>query len=248
MSMPAWFARSPVGAALSFERILERTLRDTLRLRKNPSREEVAQITLGWGRYCCEWTGIRIATSGPGPYTVEPCLYVSNHVGYLDIPLLMSQMPLTFVAKTEVEQWPLFGAGAAAAGTVFVKRDNMKSRQSVLEAIGKAIAEDGKSIALFPEGTSSMGVLPFKKGGFAVAMERGFKVQPIRIHYRPMRRAAFIKDDSFSPHYWKVLREGGLDASIEYFEARNIKDLDADLKTIENLIRDSFNKIDGQKA
>ena len=36
-------------------------------------------------------------------------LYISNHISYLDIPILGSSYPLRFVAKSEVEVWPLFG-------------------------------------------------------------------------------------------------------------------------------------------
>ena len=36
-------------------------------------------------------------------------LYISNHISYLDIPILGSNYPLRFVAKSEVEVWPLFG-------------------------------------------------------------------------------------------------------------------------------------------
>ena len=36
-------------------------------------------------------------------------LFISNHLSYLDIPILGSRFPLRFVAKSEVKSWPLFG-------------------------------------------------------------------------------------------------------------------------------------------
>ena len=36
-------------------------------------------------------------------------LFISNHLSYLDIPILGSKFPMRFVAKSEVESWPIFG-------------------------------------------------------------------------------------------------------------------------------------------
>ena len=51
--------------------------------------------------------GMRIETHGRPPR--PPFLLVTNHLGYIDILLLASQLPCVFVAKAEVAGWPLLG-------------------------------------------------------------------------------------------------------------------------------------------
>ncbi|HBC06812.1 MAG TPA: 1-acyl-sn-glycerol-3-phosphate acyltransferase, partial [Rhodospirillaceae bacterium] len=46
-------------------------------------------------------------------------LYVSNHVSYLDIPVLALLTDAAFVAKDDVRDWPLFGLCAKIYRTLF---------------------------------------------------------------------------------------------------------------------------------
>ena len=68
----------------------------------------------------------------------EPVLYVGNHQGNMDIPLLYSTAPQTmaFVAKKEMEKIPLLGYWMKERGCVFIDRDNARSS---LKAINEAI-------------------------------------------------------------------------------------------------------------
>lgn len=88
---------------------------------------------------------------------------VSNHLSYLDIPVLAAVAPAVFVSKYEVRSWPLFGWFALCAGTIFVNR---KSRQDIGRVAREmqAALNCGALVILFPEGTSSNGqtVLPFR--------------------------------------------------------------------------------------
>jgi 1-acyl-sn-glycerol-3-phosphate acyltransferase len=90
-------------------------------------------------------------------------LFVTNHLSYLDILVLVSLMPAVFVAKSEVKSWPVFGWFASLAGTLFVvraKRSDVSRMNSEIERI----LNSGDVLVLFPEGTSWNGneVLPFK--------------------------------------------------------------------------------------
>ena len=165
------------------QKIVSNTLASTFRLRKmgpEATFQEVSDISKTWGAFCCEHVGMRQEIEGQ-PLLDEPCLYVANHVSYLDIVFLMSILPVTFIAKKEVAERPVFGAGATAAGTVYINRSSNRSRLEVSQIIGRAITQEKKSIGLFPEGTSSINVKPWKKGAFKVAHDYGFKVQPVRI-------------------------------------------------------------------
>ena len=56
------------------------------------------------------------------PSPDSPTLFVANHSSYWDIEVLGSMLTASFVAKTEVGGWPLFGLLARLQRTVFVER------------------------------------------------------------------------------------------------------------------------------
>ena len=53
----------------------------------------------------------------------------SNHNGWLDIPILSSVAPLSFVAKSEVARWPFFGTLGRLQRTVFIHRERSHARK-----------------------------------------------------------------------------------------------------------------------
>jgi 1-acyl-sn-glycerol-3-phosphate acyltransferase len=114
----------------------------------------------------------------------EPVLYVSNHQGNMDIPLLYSTAPQTmaFVAKKEMEKIPLLGYWMKERGCVFIDRENARNS---LKAINEAIQnlKLGHSMAVFPEGTRSKSsqVGDFKAGSLRIAIKSGVKVIPVSI-------------------------------------------------------------------
>lgn len=120
-------------------------------------------------RQVCRLLGIRIQRHG----TIsddQAVLVISNHVTWLDIPILSALAPVSFVAKKEVAQWPLAGSLARLQRTVFVDR----GRRTAVGATSNEIAtrlQSGDHVVLFAEGTSSDGnrVLPFKTSLFAAA-------------------------------------------------------------------------------
>ncbi|MBS1984130.1 MAG: 1-acyl-sn-glycerol-3-phosphate acyltransferase [Bdellovibrionales bacterium] len=228
--------------------ILSYTVWGTLQLGKfakpdSPfTKADAAEGIKNWAKFCCDTLGLEIHVKGK-PLLSEPCLYVSNHVSYVDIPLLMSMLPITFVAKKEVSKWPIFGAATTAAGTVYIDRGSMKSRTAVSQAISDAIMIEKKNIGLFPEGTSSIDVKQWRRGAFGIAQEKGFKVQAIRILYHPLRETAFIDDDGLLPHLWSLMSQPKIEAHIEFFEPIVITDREEDCRRLEKMVRDSFHTL-----
>lgn len=113
-----------------------------------------------WGRGVCRVMGVRISVQGTPP---EGSLLVSNHLGYLDIPVLASQVHALFLSKAEVADWPVMGFVARQSGTLFVKRERKRDLPQVAAQIAEELGSGG-AVVLFPEGTSSAGdsVLPFR--------------------------------------------------------------------------------------
>ena len=120
-------------------------------------------------RQVCRLLGVRVHKHG-SIRDDQAVLVVSNHVTWLDIPVLSAVAPVSFVAKKEVASWPLAGSLARLQRTVFVDRG---SRSSVGKTSNEMVTrlKAGDHVVLFAEGTSSDGnrVLPFKTSLFAAA-------------------------------------------------------------------------------
>lgn len=114
----------------------------------------------------------------------QPVLFVSNHQGNFDIPILLAHLPkpLGFVAKVELKKLPLVNRWMELLDCVFIDRNDM--RQS-LRTITKAmdLLKSGHSMVIFPEGTRSKGdeIGAFKPGSLKMAARAGVSIVPITI-------------------------------------------------------------------
>lgn len=136
-----------------------------------------------WQQGTCAALGIKVRIKGK-PYTDRQTLYVSNHMSYLDIPVLGSAIRASFVAKHEVADWPVFGFLSKLQQTAFISR----SREEAMTGTNtlEFMLKDGKSLIFFPEGTSTDGqdVLPFKSTLFSIAFQNpslNLVIQPITL-------------------------------------------------------------------
>lgn len=187
----------------------------------------VATFPVFYHRCCCRIMGLRVRAIGQ-PAAARPVLFASNHTSYLDITVLGSQIPGSFVAKTEVSRWPLFGLLAKLQRSVFVDR-KVRTTAQQRDAISERLAAKDVLI-LFPEGTSGDGnrVLPFKSALFSVAAhpEQPVVVQPVSVtytrldgmpigrRYRPL--FAWYGDMALAPHLWRVIGLGKVEIVVEY--------------------------------
>lgn len=162
-----------------------------------------------------------------------PVLFVANHTSYLDIPVLGSVIPASFVAKAEVAGWPLFGFLAKLQHTAFIERRAVRAAQQ-RDSLRQRLAE-GQSLILFPEGTSSDGqrTLPFKTSLFSLAEAktpdgRFVKVQPIsalctEFGGLPIGRDerpyfAWYGDMTMAGHLWNVFKFGRFTVDIIFHD------------------------------
>ncbi|BDU49509.1 lysophospholipid acyltransferase family protein [Haliovirga abyssi] len=114
----------------------------------------------------------------------ETIVVVSNHQSNFDIPLLLEYFPkdIGFVAKKEMEHWPILGAWMKMIQCVFLDRSNPREGiKSIKEAVKKI--KTGYSIVIFPEGTRSKTgeIMEFKKGSFKLATDSKVKLIPVTI-------------------------------------------------------------------
>lgn len=148
-------------------------------------------------------------------------LVVSNHVSWLDIPVIGAYQDVHFLSKAEVRDWPLIGALATAAGTLFIRRGAGESRQKALEVAGQLSV--GRQVVVFPEGTTSDGLQlkRFFSPLFHSAVLAGTSVQPVVIQYLDAygdidTEPAFIGNDEFHRHLWRLLRRDHVRVRVLY--------------------------------
>ncbi|MBB4197023.1 1-acyl-sn-glycerol-3-phosphate acyltransferase [Rhodoblastus sphagnicola] len=190
-----------------------------------------------FARTVCFLLGLRVVFDGAalGP---KPRMIVSNHVSWSDILVFASRETPCFVAKSEVADWPVFGAFARAQDTIFVKRDS----RSDVARVNAAMAEKmraGEDVLLYGEGTSSDGadVLAFKPSLFAAARDllrlypevAAVTIQPAAIAYvasrgkkldaEGRRVLAWFGDAELAPHIWTLLKHAPVDCRVRFGEA-----------------------------
>lgn len=169
-----------------------------------PARIPIFKTT--WFRGLARLLGLKVQCRGA--LASAPAMLVSNHISWLDVVVLGTLGPLTFVAKQEVAEWPLIGYLARRSGTMFVSRLSLRSSNRLVENLESHLRM-GERVALFPEGTTSNGesLLPFRCAGFQAAVDAGAVVQPVALQYHgePSAQVPFVGRDAFVPHLWRLL-------------------------------------------
>ncbi len=109
---------------------------------------------------------------------------MSNHQSHYDVPVLYYVLGgnMRMVAKKELFSLPLFGRAIRDAGMIEVDRGNRERAIASLQKAKEQLA-GGTNIWIAPEGTRSPTgeLLPFKKGGFVLAIEMEAPILPITI-------------------------------------------------------------------
>jgi 1-acyl-sn-glycerol-3-phosphate acyltransferase len=149
-----------------------------------PHRNYPLIVTHYWGMALLKGAGVTLEVHGqenlqPG----RPAIYAANHQSAFDIFVLLAVLPpVKFLAKIELFAIPLFGYALGRAGSLPVDRSNRQAAMKSIDRAAQAVRE-GSSIIIFPEGTrSTIGeMLPFKKGGFVLAIKSGQPIVPVSI-------------------------------------------------------------------
>lgn len=153
-------------------------------------------------------------------------LIVCNHLGYLDVIVIGSACPAIFVAKSDVSGWPVFGALASMAGTLFVERGKRSSVRNQLSLLKEPLAS-GFAVVLFPEGTSSDGsrVLPFRSSLLEGARLAGRSIVPAALTYDledgdAGTEICYWGDMTFVSHLFRLLSKKQCRATLSFAGAR----------------------------
>lgn len=133
-------------------------------------------------------------------------LFVSNHSSWLDIPIIAGATGTAFVANSGVRDWPLVGWLASLNDTVYIDRGDRAGVHNQVGAVRAALSKH-QPIAIFPEGTTSVELLPFKPALLEVVAPppRAIQVQPLRLDYSAAIGLAWVGDEPAPRNIWRVL-------------------------------------------
>lgn len=194
-------------------------------------------------RYVLFVLGVRVERVGVVDAR-KPLLITANHLSWLDILVISSLFPVSFIAKSEVGEWPLFGTLARLQRSIFVERQRRGKTGDVNRAIAARML-DGDALVLFAEGTTSDGtrILPFRSALIGAAQAatgdaaigdsttESF-IQPVNIAYPrigglPIGRGnhaliAWHGDMELVPHLSDFLTLPGVDCRVTLLPARTV--------------------------
>ncbi|MHB1025339.1 MAG: lysophospholipid acyltransferase family protein [Desulfobacteria bacterium] len=142
-----------------------------------------AERVMGWwGRAFVRLGGWTFRVEGMENLPSCGAVLVANHQSIVDIPMLLSAFPrpVRFLAKRELGEIPLFGKAMAAAGNLFIDRDDPRDAVRMLRDVGARL-RDGRLVVVFPEGTRSVdgSIGEFRPGAFYLAQKSGAPVVPV---------------------------------------------------------------------
>ncbi len=182
-------------------------------------------------RLLCAELGVTVRRHGT--FSSAPKrLIVANHVSWLDIPVLGSLDPMSFLAKKEMGDHPVGRELVALQGVVYVDR----RRRSCIPAVNASMVETmraGSPVVLFAEATTGDGnrLLRFRSSHFEAIRLAAFGdndgpavIQPVYLDYSSIAglptarlerpRIAWYGDMTFLPHFFQYVRGGGVTCDV----------------------------------
>lgn len=133
-------------------------------------------------------SGIKVRVEGASNIQHDrAAVYAVNHTSNVEPPIIFDVLSplfpkLRILYKAELRKLPVLVRAFDLVGFVPLQRGNREQSLPAIEGAGEALRE-GNSFLIFPEGTRSRtgDLLPFKKGGFILAIKGQAPIVPIAI-------------------------------------------------------------------
>ncbi len=175
-----------------------------------------------WARGMMAILNVALRVEGARP-AGGPLLLVANHTSWLDILAVQAARSCRFVAKAEVRRWPLIGAVADGAGTLFIERASRRDAVRVVHHMAESLSA-GHVVTVFPEGTTGNGdvLLPFHGNLLQAAIATDVPALPVGIRFldaatgEPSALAAYVDDDTLVASLWRTLTGPPLLAVVHF--------------------------------
>lgn len=178
----------------------------------------------GWARASARIVGMKVNVRNAPP--VSPFLLVSNHLSYVDIVVLESQVDCAFIAKREIAGWPILGFICRTLDTIFIDREKKRDVLRTMERVNATLSR-GLGVVLFPEGTSSSGrtILPFRSSLLEFAARHNIPVHYASISYavppdQPPAEESVCWSGTmtFGGHVFRLLQLSQFEANLTFGE------------------------------
>ncbi len=157
--------------------------------------EKVRKDVGKWANHLLKLAGAKIETTGKENIPSGPVVFVANHQGYFDIPLMITQMdkPNPLIAKKEIQKIPMIRSWMADLRCIFLDRKDPRQSMDCLKQ-AQELLKNGYSVVIFPEGTRNNGgeLGEFKAGAIRMATRAGVPIVPVCIEgsYKLMGRGS----------------------------------------------------------
>jgi 1-acyl-sn-glycerol-3-phosphate acyltransferase len=181
-----------------------------------------------WSIWVSRTLGLKISVQGQIDPAIKSALIVANHSSWLDIVVINSIQPAAFIAKAEIEKWPIVGLLVARSGTLFIERGKRHAVHKVLQDAVDRLKQ-GRFVAVFPEGTTNdgKGLLPFHGNLMEAAIRAEVPVQPLSISYQNSNGALaksveFVGATTFVGSMLKILADRDLRVNISILPMRMV--------------------------
>lgn len=192
-----------------------------MRLPRLPQAQQNALVQV-WAVQLLGHLGITLDVRGQPP-VAGPVLLVANHISWLDIPVMHAARHCRFVSKSDVQDWPLVGTLATAAGTLYIERS---SRRDASRMVGlmEAALRDNEVLAVFPEGTTGDGrlLLPFHANLLQAAVSADALAQPVGLRFvdqasgQASHAPSYMGDETLMGSIWRTVCAPPLVAVVHY--------------------------------
>lgn len=142
-------------------------------------------LTKWWCKKLVSHFGVHVVTYGKLPNeNLSNTMFLANHVSWIDIHALNSILPLQFIAKSDINNWPVLGYLVRKSGTIFINRASRKDTARIVSTTTEQL-EMGGNIGFFPEGTTTDGTFlaHFKSSIVQAAINANAMLHPVAIRY-----------------------------------------------------------------
>ena len=162
--------------------------------------------------------------AGSPPELARAAMIAANHISWIDIFVVQSVRPASFVAKSEIRDWPVAGWIAERAGTIFLRRGHRRDAARINQRVHDALAE-GDCVGIFPEGTTTEGgeLLKFHALLFESAIANGALVHPAALRYEgpdggPCTEVAYVGETTFMESVSRIVGRRRIVARLAFAE------------------------------
>jgi 1-acyl-sn-glycerol-3-phosphate acyltransferase len=185
---------------------------------------------------------------------MRPGMTVSNHISYLDVLVIASQVSTVFVTSTEVRDQPVVGTICRLAGCIFVDRRSARRLRSEIAEVAH-LMRHGLHVVVFPEATSTRGdeIRPFRRALFEAARASGMPLWVGRIRYPEgvRMRVSYAGQDSFLPHLRRLILTHRLEAEWSWLGGISAADLSSKTAAeiaawAQGLVQSDFFRVDSR--